>query len=241
VLPVSKTKHGSVIFDGKEWWPASEIAKLPGMPGSRAGIYKMAERQKWPFIAVPGKGSKDGVQHFLLPNEISRKQESAQSADDSAVVIHYSTDTNLEQDENSFHIDQYVNVKGSAGPGQAVDEEVVVQVRVDARILRDRVGNNLNALKIASVSGDSMEPTMSHGDQVVVDTACDRFIDDAIYAIQQSGHLRFKRIKLRLDGSIIVKSDNPIDNDPETYSAEEAEHFKVIGRVIPLKFGKFKV
>lgn len=138
-------------------------------------------------------------------------------------------------------IDQYVDVKGSAGPGQHVPEEAIVQVKVDARLLRERVGNNFGYLKLAGVSGDSMEPTLSHGDQVVIDTSCDRFIDDAIYAIQQDGHLRFKRIKLKLDGSIIVKSDNQVDNDPETYTKEEAQYFKVIGRVIPFKFGRFKI
>lgn len=146
---------------------------------------------------------------------------------------------------DAIYIDHYVNVRGGAGPGQIIEDEIhdeaIVKVRMDGQILRERVGSNFNALKLASVKGDSMEPTMSHGDQVLVDTSCDRFVDDAIYAIQQGEYLRFKRIKLKLDGSIIVKSDNPIDNDPETYSAEEAEHFKVVGRVIPYKFGKFKI
>lgn len=145
------------------------------------------------------------------------------------------------RDDAYVYIDKYVNVRGAAGAGQEVQEEAIVQVRMDARLLRERVGNNFGHLKLAGVSGDSMEPTLSHGDQVVVDTSCDRFIDDAIYAIQQDGHLRFKRIKLRLDGSIVVKSDNPVDNDPETYTAEEAQYFKVIGIVIPFKFGRFKI
>lgn len=144
-----------------------------------------------------------------------------------------------------IYIDHYVNVRGGAGPGQTVEDEThdeaIVKVRMDGQILRERVGSNFSALKLANVKGDSMEPTLSHGDQVLVDTSCNRFVDDAIYAILQGDYLRFKRIKLKLDGSIIVKSDNPVDNDPETYTAEEAAEFIVKGRVIPYKFGKFKI
>lgn len=136
-------------------------------------------------------------------------------------------------------IDKYVNVSGSAGPGTEIHEEAVVKVRVDARLLRERVGSSFSNIKIASVSGDSMDPTLSHGDQVLIDTSCSRFIDDAIYAIQQDGHLRFKRIHLKMDGSIVVRSDG--SPNIETYSAEEAQRFFVVGIVIPFKFGRFKV
>jgi len=136
-------------------------------------------------------------------------------------------------------IDHYVDVRGSAGPGTEVGEEAIIKVRMDARLLRERIGSNFSRIKIAAVSGDSMEPTLSHGDQVLVDTACTRFVDNAIYAIQQDGHLRFKRIALNLDGSIEVKSD--ASSRVETYSAEVAARFVVVGMVIPFKFGRFKV
>lgn len=153
---------------------------------------------------------------------------------DNATVL-----TAAEPDGNYVAIDKYVNVSGSAGPGADVHEEAIVKVRVDMRLLRERIGNNFGKIKIASVSGDSMEPTLSHGDQVLVDTSCSRFIDDAIYAIQQDGHLRFKRIQLKLDGTIVVKSDGSANT--ETYSADEAQRFFVVGIVIPFKFGRFKV
>lgn len=147
--------------------------------------------------------------------------------------------TAREPDHNYVAIDKYVNVSGSAGPGADVHEEAIVKVRMDARLLRERIGNNFSKIKVASVSGDSMEPTLSHGDQVLVDTSCSRFIDDAIYAIQQDGHLRFKRIQLKLDGSIVVRSDG--STNVETYTAEEAARFFIVGLVIPFKFGRFKI
>jgi phage repressor protein C with HTH and peptisase S24 domain len=141
-------------------------------------------------------------------------------------------------------IRHYVNVRGSAGPGYSVEDETVIEVSVDTQLLRERFGTNFANIQIVGVRGDSMEPTLSHGDQVAVDTSCDRFIDDAIYAIQQNGDLRFKRIRLHLDGSIEVISDNERFqniNRPEIYKPEQLSGVHIIGRVIPLKFGLFKV
>lgn len=153
---------------------------------------------------------------------------------------------NSDYKNNDDHvlIDYYVDVKGSAGPGQLIDndaEEIVLKVRMDARLLRERAGNDFKRLKMAGVTGDSMLPTLSHGDQVVIDTQINKFIDDAIYAILQDGFLRYKRVQKRLDGNVIVKSDNPSYGDPEIYTQEEASYFHIVGMVIPFKFGRFKI
>jgi phage repressor protein C with HTH and peptisase S24 domain len=152
----------------------------------------------------------------------------------------------LESPEHAtMEIDYYPLVKGSAGSGQFVDHEderVVFKVNMDARLVRERVGSNLRSIKLANVSGDSMHPTLSHGDQVVIDTSVKIFIDDGIYAFIQDGFMRFKRINKRLDGRIIVKSDNPsVGGEPEIYTSAEAETFHIVGIVVPFKFGRFKV
>lgn len=246
-------------------YSARELAEmnLPNMPTSPKGWYDLVARDKWEVVLVSGKGRgcKGGVRREFVPppaiaaliahsiitmgtdSAIAHTATPAKAlfTTDEAHPARLMNDLPRDADDPGFvYIDKYVNVKGAAGAGQLVHEEAIVQVRVDARLLRERVGNNFGNIKIAAVYGDSMEPTMSHGDQVLIDTSCTRFVDDAIYAIQQDGHLRFKRIQLKLDGSIIVKSDNPV-NGPESYTAEEAQYFKVIGVVIPFKFGRFKL
>lgn len=232
------------------FYSATAIAamNITGLPKSRAGVYKKAERDGWPVIFQPGRGARDGVQFFKLPDQYKPNWITPIYKNDPVVPLMTGgsakalfANDHPNADGAFIGIDQYVDVKGAAGPGQFVHEEAVVKVRVDARLLRERVGNNFSRIKIAAVSGDSMEPTLSHGDQVLIDTSCTHFVENAIYAIQQDGFLRFKRIKLKLDGSIIVKSDNPIDNEPETYTADEAQYFKVVGIVIPFKFGRFKL
>lgn len=246
----------------KSWFSAYELAGfgqalVGGLPKTVPGCTSRAKIDNYPTRVVDGKGGKGGLKTEYRPSDKVLNEIHAYLAKNQNTHYEYESnkqlsdhkvkhpDLDYEESPDTVYIDHYVNVRGAAGRGQDVEtehhEDAVVKVRMDKSILQKRLGASFKSIKLASVSGESMEPTMSHGDQVLVDTAVDRFIDDAIYAIQQSGHLRFKRIKLKLDGSIIVKSDNPVDNDPEEYSAEEAAHFKVIGIVIPYKFGKFKI
>lgn len=206
--------------------------KGPSEPGSEAmaGISKAGINANW---LLTGEGDM-----LIAPDEAHvipvRKIEPAFTA--KPLLTEESTGT-----YDVAEIDQYVDARGSAGPGAVASDEVVVKVRLDANLLRERVGCSLDRIKIATVSGDSMYPTLSHGDQVLIDTTCNSFVDDAIYAIQQDGFLRFKRIKKMLDGTIVVKSDNETLNAAETYTAEQAQYFKVVGQILPFKVGRFRI
>jgi len=143
---------------------------------------------------------------------------------------------------DTIYIEQLKDVRAAAGNGQVTPtDQVSVMVAINAINWRNRVGANADKVKIITVYGDSMEGTLSHGDQVFVDTACNKFIDDAIYVIMQDDLLRIKRVKLKLDGSILVKSDNENGFGIEEYTADQAAAFKVIGKVLPFKFGQFKM
>lgn len=144
------------------------------------------------------------------------------------------------ESQDAIYIEHYVDVRGAAGAGQVTPtDQMIISVAVNAVEWRKYVDLNPKRVKVISVHGDSMAPSLQHGDQVLVDTACNRFIDDSIYAIQQGDVLRIKRIKLKLDGSIEVKSDNDHGFGMEMYSKEEAAAFTVFGRILPFKFGKF--
>lgn len=150
---------------------------------------------------------------------------------------------NQDDYSHTLYIEHYPDVRAAAGSGQvAPTDQVMVRVAINADEWRRRFGLNHKNIKLITVYGDSMKPTLSHGDQVFVDISCTGFIDDAIYAVQQGELTRIKRIKLRFDGSIEVRSDNEKNGfNPETYNKLEAADFHVIGRVIPYKFGKFEI
>jgi phage repressor protein C with HTH and peptisase S24 domain len=224
-IKMSQAQFATFIGGSKSGIQDNEAGK--NMPGGKvlAGFIRAGVNSNW---ILTGDGD------MLLADMVPRK-----SYDWSPGIMAREPDFSGYIDDGTVAIDKYINVTGSAGPGVEVHDEAVVKVRVDTRLLRERIGSNFENIKIASVSGDSMEPTLSHGDQVLVDISCTRFVDDAIYAIQQDGYLRFKRIQLKLDGTIVVKSDGSTAS--ETYSAEEAQRFFIVGIVIPFKFGRFKV
>lgn len=85
-----------------------------------------------------------------------------------------------------------------------------------------------------TVSGDSMEPVIFAGDKVLVDISDNdprRIIDGKVYAIRYGDNLRIKRLYRRLDGTLILRSDNPAYKDEEVPPQLAEEHISIIGRV----------
>ena len=252
VLPVIRfeivagIKNGLAVTEEGNYYSATALSALGGhFPGSRAGVYKMADREAWEYINLPGKGAKEGVKYFKLPDELTvnlthREDFSADLAKQDARIY---KPLKKAVPDGAIEIEYYPGVNPQAGAGQVTPtDQVVVNLTINAADWNRYVGLDSQYVKLVKVFGDSMKPVLNHGDQTLVDTACKQFIDDAIYCIAQGELLRFKRIKLQLDGKVIVKSDNEIEGfPPEIYTAEEAANFHVIGRVIPLKFGWFEI
>ena len=119
-----------------------------------------------------------------------------------------------------------LDVEASAGPGAYSDGELVLGIDgVDARLaraLRLRPG----AAGLITVRGDSMEPALYDGDQLIVDTA-DRTptVSPRVYVIRIEGAVMVKRVG-RGEGRLNVVSDNPA-----AAPVPDGE-VKVVGRVV---------
>lgn len=125
-------------------------------------------------------------------------------------------------------------VEASAGPGAlGAREEAVSRFGFDARWLRSVASSPRNVSAIA-VRGESMLPTLSEGDEILVDggDAADR-LRDGIYVLRVEDALLVKRLALNPAGAggrrLSIRSDNPAypdweDCDPATV--------QIIGRVI---------
>ena len=83
-------------------------------------------------------------------------------------------------------------------------------------------------VKMLRVTGDSMEPTLSDGDWVLVDTS-QHFVDrDGLFLIRMTSGLAVKRIQNTIGADIIIKSDNVKYNDITAPLVDVA----IIGKVI---------
>jgi phage repressor protein C with HTH and peptisase S24 domain len=123
-------------------------------------------------------------------------------------------------------------VSVSAGPGAVVTEELgKPYFAFDERWLKALTPSRPSKLSIVRVEGDSMAPTLSAGDDILVDLgdAAER-LRDGIYVLRIDDALVVKRLALNPTGRrITVQSDNPAYPDWPDCSLEE---IRPIGRVI---------
>ena len=78
--------------------------------------------------------------------------------------------------------------------------------------------------------GDSMNPTISDGDMLLIDRMIDKVLDDGIYVVVVGGGVVVKRIQLRHNGSVVLKSDND-RYDEQIIPPDEVPSLVVEGRV----------
>jgi len=144
-----------------------------------------------------------------------------------------SKDKNLHPVElTDFTLIPYYNVQASAGGGAVVQEEKIVdRFAFKEDWIRHGLGLNPNNLALISTIGDSMEPTLHPGDMILLDRSVEKIQSNSIYAIQVNGTLLVKRIQKRIDGSVIIKSDNAA-YETETINSDAADALKIVGRVV---------
>ncbi|KQM23163.1 hypothetical protein ASE73_02760 [Sphingomonas sp. Leaf24] len=101
-----------------------------------------------------------------------------------------------------------IDAAASAGPGGLVDDDRGDgALRIDGALLRQLRVRPDNASMI-TVAGDSMLPTLSDGDAILVDRGDRRGVSGAIHVVRHDGVLLVKRLARTRDGVELV-SDNP--------------------------------
>ncbi|SPO68142.1 protein of unknown function [Pseudomonas sp. JV241A] len=132
------------------------------------------------------------------------------------------------------HVDiPVMDVEASMGPGcHPPDIEVVAScMSLEVEWLRRTITmTDLSNLRIITGMGESMAPTIKHGDLLLIDTGVKSVTYDAVYLIAMSTSLLVKRIQRELDGIRIV-SDNPQYKEIMV-PADLEERVQVLGRVV---------
>lgn len=126
----------------------------------------------------------------------------------------------------------YFDVDASAGPGaHAEDMRAQPSMAFQARFVREIASGDPGKLSVIRVAGDSMLPTLSDGDEILVDAHDDASrLRDGIYVLRLDGSLLVKRLAVNpASRRLSINSDNPAypswgDCDPAGIS--------VIGRVV---------
>ena len=124
-----------------------------------------------------------------------------------------------------------IDVAASAGPGAfGSDRRAQSHLSFDPAWLR-RLTGDAKKVSMIKVRGDSMSPTLSDGDEILVDEGDGAArLRDGVYVLRMEGALLVKRLALNPSGrTISVISDNPAylnwpDCDPND--------FDIVGRVV---------
>ncbi len=135
-----------------------------------------------------------------------------------------SNDTTKNSD--NYFID-LLNVRAGAGEGiYNYVIETVDTISLDKSFFRTPI--NTNKIKGIQVDGDSMEPTLRDGDYVLIDENIN-FGTNGIYTIQYGGQILIKRLQFKMDGTILIISDND-KYDKEVFNPNENQlPFQVLG------------
>jgi phage repressor protein C with HTH and peptisase S24 domain len=123
-------------------------------------------------------------------------------------------------------------IAASAGNGALVhSEQIVDHLAFKSEWLKVSLGLSPNKVAVISVIGDSMEPYLAEGDLIMVDLGVTSIENNAVYVLQFGDSLLVKRVQVKLDGEVIVKSDNP-RYETESFRGESAERLRVVGRMV---------
>lgn len=122
-----------------------------------------------------------------------------------------------------------VDLQYSMGGGTVIDEVNHQRVAVPENWIVPAMRGTFDQLFVTYPKGNSMQPTISEGDAVLVDRAQTRILGaDGIWCITYGDLGMIKRVRALPDGGYLVISDNPaIDN----FTAYDGE-MHTIGRVI---------
>jgi len=127
------------------------------------------------------------------------------------------------------------DAEGSMGRGnmQPQHDTIIGSMQLNPEWVRQNIPtvSSPKNLAVMSAYGDSMQPTFTDGDLLLVDRGvCDIKLD-AVYVLAFNEELFIKRIQRRMDGSVVIKSDNPL-YDPHVVENGERESLSVLGRVV---------
>lgn len=128
------------------------------------------------------------------------------------------------------------DARGSMGPGALRPEHdtVIGGMQLSEKwVSRNLAGvSSLANLAVISAIGDSMAPTFSDGDILIVDRGVFDLKTDSVYVLARGDELFIKRVRRKIGSQgVVIKSDNPVHGEEEIQNPEAAG-LQILGRVV---------
>ena len=125
------------------------------------------------------------------------------------------------------------DIQASAGHGAFADRQEAADHLIVSREWLGRYVRDAGRVVVIEARGDSMEPTVRHGDLLMVEMNVDgdHVSAGGVFVLTIAGMIMVKRLQIMLDGDLKISSDNRA-YDPETVPAAERDDKVIVhGRV----------
>ncbi|MDU4796523.1 MAG: helix-turn-helix transcriptional regulator [Klebsiella michiganensis] len=179
-------------------------------------------------------GSRNTVK---IASVLGVRPEWLSSGEGEMVLASADSESNLKQIVNpqcGYYRVDFLDVRASAGPGSLVTSDFIETIKAieyttdQARALfGNRPAHNV---KVITVNGDSMDGTISPGDQIFVDIGINHFDSDGVYVFVFGATLHVKRLQMQRDRLAVI-SDNPIYEKWYVESGDE-DQFYIMAKVL---------
>ncbi|MCQ9629272.1 helix-turn-helix domain-containing protein [Actinobacillus suis] len=235
-LPLTSdyTMPSSTVKNSKEWLSVSELLAINSnnLPNTDKGISKKADREQWEKRQRAGVKGKTFEYHYSsLPESVQLAlgfEPSMNSLKQSKPMPALAA----AQSADSLERVPFYNITASAG-FTAISEGTYAPddyIGLSKRWLNLR-GFYLNQLAFITASGDSMYPTISDGDMLLVNLGAKQPKDGKIYVLRSGEQIWVKRVQGIINGIRLI-SDNKEIYDPVDVIFNDSLDFEVIGQVV---------
>ena len=127
------------------------------------------------------------------------------------------------------YIDYYSDVFASCGEGSIIFSSEKTKLPVSTSMINGYSRSKLYSM--INATGNSMSPTIEHGDKLIVEHwNGDQIQDNKIYVFCYNNEFFVKRLSKNID-EIIIKSDNP-EYRVRTISAKNMADLILIGKIV---------
>ena len=134
-------------------------------------------------------------------------------------------------DDNALLVPLLRNTAEMGSGATELENDVIDGKLRLSQAFANRIGIRPSAkLCFITAIGDSMSPTISASDIVLVDTSVSVIDVDGIFVLRTNGRLFIKRVRQRLSGEFEVSSDNTNHSTADVLDGTEG--IDVVGRVI---------
>lgn len=201
-----------------------EVAKRAGVPLSTLGGYLAGGEMKLSSAMAIAEAAGVRLDWLALGIEPMSGSERVAGRDEgSGCALVLSPGTVL--------IDRHEARAAAGNTGALTDTGVIDRVVFSESWVRTVLRRKPQNLAILEAAGDSMEPTIRDGDVIMIDVAVEDLVSGRIYVVELAGELLVKRIQRRVNGNLLVLSDNS-RYPPEEVPAEAGKRLRIIGEVV---------